>query len=310
MRLKRVGAAGGRLAALIISLAALGAAAGQAPLTNLKEMPKTLKPLVETELAFAAAARARGIKDSFIEYAAEDGLLFRRTAVNAREFWRQANPAPTGLLSWYPTYADVSRAGDVGWTTGPWEFCGKPDDREASGHGHFVTVWRRQADGTFRFALDMGVGHAAPAAPEKTLAFPASAKQGGAAGSEKEAEAARAGIVAAEAEIAAESAAKGSGRALLARASEELRLYRQNVSPLVGKAAAAPALEKEASRLTFSMAGAGASRSGDLGYAYGTYDTGDHEPGGHFMRIWKRQGGRWRVVLEVTNPIPPPPKSN
>lgn len=309
MKLKRAGAGRRRLAAFIISLAAIGAAA-QSPLTNLKDVPKTLKPMVETELAFAAAARARGIKDSFIEYAADDGLLFRRTAVNAKELWRQTNPAPTGLLSWYPTYADVSRAGDLGWTTGPWEFRGKPDDREASGHGHFITVWRRQADGTFRFALDIGVGHAAPAVPERTLTFPASAKQGGAAGSEKEAETARAAIVAAEAEIAAESAANGPGRAVLARASEELRLYRQNVSPLVGKAAAAPALEKEASRLTFRLTGAGASRSGDLGYSYGTYETGGDAPGGHFMRIWKRQGSRWQIVLEVTNPIPPPPKSN
>lgn len=310
MTLKRAGAAGGRLAAFVISLAALGAAAGQSPLTNLKSVPKALAPVVETELAFAAAARARGIRDSFIEYAAEDGLLFRRTAVNAREFWRKATPAPTGLLSWYPTYADVSRAGDVGWTTGPWEFRDKPDDKEASGHGHFVTVWRRQADGTFRFALDMGVGHAAPAVTERTLKFPASAKRGGAGGSEKEAETARAAIVAAEAEVAAESAANGSGRAVLARASEELRLYRQNVSPLVGKAAAAPALEKEASRLAFRLAGAGASRSGDLGYSHGTYDAGGEAPGGHYVRIWKRQAGRWQIVLEVTNPIPPAPGSN
>lgn len=302
--------AGRRLAALIISLAALGAAVAQSPLTNLKAVPKALAPVVETELAFAAAARAHGIKDSFIEYAAEDGLVFRRTAVNAREFWRKATPAPTGLLSWYPTYADISRAGDVGWTTGPWEFREKPDDREAAGHGHFVTVWRRQADGTFRFALDMGVSHAAPAAQENVLKYPASAKDGGAAGSEKEAGTARAAIVGAEAEVAAQAAANGAGRAVLARASEELRLYRQNTSPFVGKAAAAPALEKETARLTFHLAGAGASRSGDLGYAYGTYETGGGAPGGHYMRVWKRQGGRWQIVLEVTNPIPPPPKSN
>ncbi|HEV2860662.1 MAG TPA: nuclear transport factor 2 family protein [Pyrinomonadaceae bacterium] len=307
---KRAGAAGRRLAAFMISLAALGAAVAQSPLTNLKAVPKTLMPVVETELAFAAAARARGVRDSFIEYAAEDGLLFRRTAVNAREFWRKATPAPTGLLSWYPTYADVSRAGDVGWTTGPWEFREKPDDREASGHGHFVTVWRRQADGTFRFALDMGVRHSAPATPETTLTFPDSAKRGGPGGSEKEAETARAAIVAAEAEIAAASAATGSGRAVLARASEDLRLYRQDATPFVGKAAAAPALEKETSRLTFRLAGAGASRSADLGYTYGTYEAGGDAPGGHYMRIWKRQGGRWQIVLEVTNPIPPPPKSN
>ena len=84
-----------------------------------------------------------------------------------------------------------------------------------------------------------------------------------------------------------------------------MRLYRQDSPPRVGRPAAAAVLESETARLTYHAAGAGASRSGDLGYAYGTYDAAGQAPGGHFMRIWKRQGGRWQIVLEVTNPIPP-----
>src|SRR5687767_14367681 len=117
-------------------------------LTQQGAASKELLEVVETERAFARAATERGMKDAFIEYAAPDGLLFRRTVVNAKELWRQTNPAPTGLLTWRPAFADVSRAGDLGYTTGPWEFRAKPSDEKAAGHGHFVTVWRRQADGT------------------------------------------------------------------------------------------------------------------------------------------------------------------
>lgn len=299
-----------RAAAGLLSLAAVCAAAAQSPpLTNMRDVPKRLAPVVETELAFAAAARERGMKEAFIEYAAEDGLLFRRTAVNARELWRQTNPAPTGLLSWYPTYADISRAGDLAWTTGPWEFRDKPGDKKASGHGHFVTVWRRQPDGTWRFALDIGVSHAAPAVREETLKYPDSAKEGAAAGSPKEAEAARAKILEAEAELAHDAANGGAGPATHLRKSVDVRLYRQDAFPLVGSYTASRIL-RESARLVFRVAGAGASLSGDLGYAYGTYETVGQASGGHFVRIWKRQGSRFQIVLEITNPVPPPPKSN
>ncbi|MCA1633815.1 MAG: nuclear transport factor 2 family protein [Acidobacteria bacterium] len=131
-----------------------------------------LRALVETERAFSRASTEKGMKGAFLSFAADDGLLFRRTAVNAKELWRQTTPAPTGLLTWQPAYADISRAGDLGYTTGPWEFRAKPTDRDAAGHGHFVTVWRRQADGTFKFALDIGTSHPAPTTPQNVLRYP------------------------------------------------------------------------------------------------------------------------------------------
>jgi ketosteroid isomerase-like protein len=65
-------------------------------------------------------------------------------------------------------------------------------------------------------------------------------------------------------------------------------------------------LENEAERVIFRPAAAFASRSGDLGYAYGAYETGAQAAGGAYMRIWKRQGGKWLVVVQVMNPAPPP----
>jgi ketosteroid isomerase-like protein len=49
------------------------------------------------------------------------------------------------------------------------------------------------------------------------------------------------------------------------------------------------------------------SHSGDLGYAYGSYEVGGAKPEkGYYARVWKRDAqGRWRIVMDVTNPIPP-----
>ena len=283
--------------------------------TSDKSFPQTLIPVVEAERAFAEYSLAHGMKDAFLSFAAHDGIIVRRAPVNAIEAWTKTNPAPTGRLSWYPIYADVSRAGDLGYTTGPWEFRERPTDKDASGNGHFITLWRKQSDGTWKFELDMGISHAAPVSREIVLTYPAVAR--GAAGKDKGADdmdAARASLLEAERTFAKDATAKGSAQALLAHADAAVRLYRQNSFPFVGIEAARKALDGKAEVVTWQATTANVARSGDLGYAYGTYESkpksedAKHSEQGNYMRIWKQQGGKWRVVLEVATPVPSPPK--
>jgi ketosteroid isomerase-like protein len=272
---------------------------------------KELLALVETERAFSRASTERGMKDAFIEFAADDGLLFRRTVVNAKELWRQTNPPPTGLLTWGPSFADISRAGDLGYTTGPWEFRAKPTDAAAAGHGHFVTVWRRQADGTFKFALDIGIGHAAPASPSNGVQYPPPGRAGKSS-EEVNAEGARRELLGAESDFTKAAASKGLAEAFISSADAEVRLYRQNAFPTVGREAVRATAEAKSGATKWQLTDAGVSRSGDLGYAYGSYEyrqkAADEKPSeqGHYVRIWKRAPGqRWRIVLDITNPVRP-----
>jgi ketosteroid isomerase-like protein len=289
-----------------LTLLALRPAGG---LTQGDAMREELRALVETERAFSRASGERGMKDAFIEFAADDGLLFRRTVVNAKELWRQANPAPEGLLTWGPSFADISRAGDLGYTAGPWEFRAKPTDASAAGHGHFVTVWRRQADGTFKFALDIGIGHAAPPNPSNVLQYPPQGRAVKPVG-EVNAEGARRELLSAESAFAKAAASKGLAEAFISSADGGVRLYRQNAFPTVGREAVRGTAEAKSGTTTWRLTDAGVSRSGDLGYAYGIYEyrrkADDEKPSeqGHYVRIWKRAPGQhWRIVLDITNPI-------
>lgn len=279
-----------------------------------KDFPKSLVPIVEAEHAFAEYSIAHGMKDAFLAFAAPDGVIFRRTPVNAIESWTQTTPAPAGLLTWHPTYSDVSSAGDLGWTTGPWEFRENATDKDAAGNGHFVTLWRKQPDGTWKFELDFGIRHAAPASKETVLQYPPALRaEAGRAGKDVSVESSRASLLDAEAKLAKEAASKGAARAFLAHADSTVRLYRQNSFPFVGIEAVGKYLGERTEAVAWRATKAGVSRSGDLGYAYGTYESRakatDAKPAeaGNYMRIWKRQGGKWRVVLEVANPVPPPP---
>jgi ketosteroid isomerase-like protein len=308
------------LSFLLASAFAQGVAAQSSPTTSLpplpvneKEFPKSLAPVVGAEHAFAQYSIEHGMKEAFLHFAAPDGIIIRRAPVNAIEVWQQTNPAPTGLLTWWPVYADVSRAGDLGWTTGPWEFRDKPTDDKPSGTGHFFTVWRRQPDGTWKFALDLGISHAAPATAETVLQYPTTLRKSTRAnGGVVNSEVARKSLLDAEQAFSNDSSTKGIRTTLLARADETLRLYRQNSFPIVGRESVAETLKAVNEFVTWRPLKADVASSGELGYAYGTYEvrakSSDAKPTerGNYARVWKQRDGAWRVVFQVANPAPPP----
>jgi ketosteroid isomerase-like protein len=274
-----------------------------------KDFPARLAPVVEAEHAFAQHSIDQGMKDAFLSFASPDGVIFRRGPVNAIEVWKSRNPAPTGLLTWWPVYADVSLAGDLGWTTGPFEFREKLTDEKPAGTGHFFTVWRRQSDGSWKFVLDLGIEHPAQNAPETMLRYPGWLKNSKTTLSGSGVEAARRSLLEAERSLAEDSASKGMTTALLARADETLRLYRQNTFPVVGREAVRETLKDMTEFVKWETLKTDVAASGDLGYAYGTYAVmpkGSEKPSeqGNYARVWKRQGrGPWRVVFNVATPF-------
>jgi ketosteroid isomerase-like protein len=232
----------------------------------------------------------------------------------------QEHPLPPSparpVLSWQPIFAVVSGAGELGYTTGPWQF--KPDmkDAKASAFGNFMTVWRKQADGSWKFAMDLGISNPEPKAPAGTWQpdnnIPRSAKRLAKA----DQEAARTALLNVDREFSKFVAEQGARVAFLAYAAKDVRLFRDDHFPYVGKAAAADALTPITAAWTWTPGFAGVSVSGDLGYSYGVYEL--REKGGarsvsergNYARVWKRVNGDWKLVIDVANPLPPETKKN
>ena len=158
MRMEKGRARRRATAAVILLLGLLSAAGASAQLPPLstgdKDFPKALAPVVEAEHAFAMYSIEHGMKEAFLHFAAPDGIIFRRTPVNAIEAWTQTTPAPTGLLTWWPIYADVSRAGDLGYAYGTYELKTKASDEKPAEQGNYVRMWKRQG-GAWRVVLDV-----------------------------------------------------------------------------------------------------------------------------------------------------------
>jgi ketosteroid isomerase-like protein len=66
-------------------------------------------------------------------------------------------------LTWTPVGADISAAGDLGYTYGTFEFHSKDKNGNATiDHGKYTSIWKKQSDGSWKVVLDMGNASAEP----------------------------------------------------------------------------------------------------------------------------------------------------
>jgi len=260
--------------------------------------------LVAAEHRFAAAAAADGVRDAFLAVLGEDGVLFRPRPVNGRE-WFGERPSPPGVLAWEPVHAEVSKAGDLGYTTGPWRY--DLDGREPS-FGHYVSIWSRASGDRWQLVLDLGVSHGEPAQSARKPAI----DQGGAGKRAQVLPAKRLArfereLAEADQAFSRLAAEKGASEAYSLVGAEEMRLYREGHPPFVGLGAARQALAEAARPRQAETVAAHVAGSGDLGYSYGATEAADdgQSDGFSYARIWKRDGdGAWKIVLDITNPAP------
>lgn len=265
------------------------------------------RTVVENEGKFFEMAQEQGTRAAFLHFLAQDSIVFQPGPVNGREAWTK-RPEGGIWLTWKPLFVAMSRSVDLAYTTGPAEWRRKKEDAPF-GYGQFVSIWRKQKDGAWKVALD--VGGEVPGASKGGKAPPleislspddiiAAADQPSAFKKLR------------EAETKFTAAAKSdSTAALLAASSTTVRVHREGVLPALGKEAAGLMLSVRKGKLALERMGGGVSQAGDLAYSYGRYaltipQKTEH---GHYLQIWRTDKyGWWQIALDYQTPSPPEPK--
>jgi ketosteroid isomerase-like protein len=274
-----------------------------------KEPEPPLLDLVRAERAFAQTSVEQGVKSAFLAFMADDAIVFRPNPVNAQS-WYGEQPDVPGTLNWEPAWADISAAGDLGFTTGPFQYRVGDADDERTAHGHYVSVWKKQPDGNWRVVIDLGNSHEAPPDSVRKPTWPD--PRPAIDTSEIDLASERAGLLEVDSDFSTSSARNGIATAFASFASKGVRLYREGRLPLRGRVPAVELLSQESATLSWQPTAAQVAASGDLGYTYGTAERTDRagpEPvveSGNYVRIWSRKpGGEWRLVLDILVPLPP-----
>ena len=109
--------------------------------------------LEEADLAFAADTGKRGVDGWVAAFDPEGGMMRKVGRVDHAAIAEVMKPTLFGgRLDWAPVAS--GKSGDLGFTVGKASFTGaKPDDGWRS---TYVTIWRRQADGTWKVLFDTG----------------------------------------------------------------------------------------------------------------------------------------------------------
>ena len=226
-------------------------------------------------------------------------------------------PAPTSpspnTLNWTPIFGDISRAGDLGYTTGPfWITETIAPEKPPTRNGYFFSIWKRQAQGDWKVVLDLGICTPSPAT--STIPSFQAARQASAAqpASSESLEIQRNSLLELDKSFSKTAREKGAIAAFLGSFSDEARMYREGSMPFLGKEAIRAFLSQKPVSFTCEPLKSDISSSGDLGYTYGKYELKGEASAtqpvekGYYVHMWKRiEPGKWRVVLDVTTALPP-----
>ena len=242
--------------------------------------------IAHAETAFSKLAGEQGISAAFLANLAEGSSILNPGPTDARAHY--AADKDPAFLSWRPRWVGLSSSGDLAYSTGPWEY---RTAKEAPPlvQGHFLSLWAKQPDGTWKVAFDCGVPHgAAPDMDAWGSFLPAAPPPSG------------------DGPSALKAADRGltDGRSLARALAFGATVYRRKAMPLETRPEVMDALADEPAR-AFEPQGAVTSKAQDLGYSWGLASGA----GGRvsYLHVWVRPGGTWQLLYDLELPMPAKP---
>ncbi|WP_246859541.1 DUF4440 domain-containing protein [Spirosoma sp. KCTC 42546] len=123
---------------------------------------KAIDEIREADQNFSILSEKQGMAKAFTTYAADDVIKLNDGAAPTIGFdslraQMSRLPANGPVLTWQVLKADASSSGDLGYTFGQWMLTKKDNaGKRTSEQGVYITVWKRQRNGQWRFVVDGG----------------------------------------------------------------------------------------------------------------------------------------------------------
>jgi len=258
----------------------------------------------EAERNFARASVMLGRNAAFVEYFAEESILFTDTWITrGKQFLKDKKP-PAIVLKWEPEFMDISASHNFGISTGPWEMQEYRPFTTPLATGYFLTVWKKQASGVWQVILDAGSETPAPTAHDHAFSFPAGADKTIPPPVNFDVKSVSNELVEREKQflLAWKNSPVTSTYASFLAPKARLQLNRH--LPATNADTINVRIAHLDKALTWKLAGSGIAASGDLGFTYGFLEIPDNPKRtiGHYVRIWRKQpDGKWNIEIEMMN---------
>ncbi len=115
----------------------------------------------KAEEDFAAMAKEKGVAEAFWFFADSNAVIKRQndTLIHGKDQIKLYYSAPffaTAAVTWAPDFVAVAQSADLGYTYGKytWQLKDSTGKVEQESKGIFHTVWKKQADGSWKYVWD------------------------------------------------------------------------------------------------------------------------------------------------------------
>jgi ketosteroid isomerase-like protein len=123
-----------------------------------EDIPKadiTELQIVDSE--FSDYSKQYGMRKAFLEYIDDDGVMMKDQSLpikgaRAIDLISSMNDS-TVTMTWEPEGGDIAASGELGYTYGIYEMRDRENNVQ---RGSYVTIWKKQKDGKWKFVLDSG----------------------------------------------------------------------------------------------------------------------------------------------------------
>jgi ketosteroid isomerase-like protein len=115
--------------------------------------------LLKTDRDFSELSAKEGMIKAFLYYVSDSGVMLRDDAYPLRgkrainDLFSTRNDT-SFILTWEPLFESIARSGDMGYTYGIFTSRVKATGEES--RGTYITIWKKQTDGQWKFVLDAG----------------------------------------------------------------------------------------------------------------------------------------------------------
>jgi ketosteroid isomerase-like protein len=257
---------------------------------------ENLQQLIETEKAFSQASIDQGTKVSFLDFLSKEAIIFDKSMpVNGLEYWQKLDFK--GIITRQLTVTEIAGSSDLGYTTGNYQFHNTSAEDKPILFGSFVTLWKKQADNTWKVAVDMGVPH------DEVVANSANITENYPTFKPSEL---KNRMVLAERMVFMNDHfywknAKPSPNSFESHLSQNVRIYRKNLKPIIGKQNAKVFLKKTYDKkFVYTGLKAISSNAGDLVCVYGIISGAGKS--GTYLRIYKQEAkDTWKIAVEMVD---------
>lgn len=256
----------------------------------------------EAERNFARASVMRGRNASFVENFADESIIFTNTwLTNGKQFWKDLKVRPL-VLKWEPEFMDIADSRDFGISTGPWEVQEYRPYTAPLATGYFLTVWKKQKDGTWQVILDAGSTTPALTGYNHAFSFPAGADKPVLNPKRVNVESARAELKEREKQFLVAWKTNPLPAVYASFLAPNVRMQLEGHLPTTNADTINAWISQLHKTVTWETVGSGAASSDDLGFTYGLFETQNDAKGskGHYVRFWRKQpAGKWKIILEM-----------